>query len=333
MRRMCMCATAVAAVLAAQPALAQDGGVPAQGAAPVEREDGVLVYPPEFFAAARPNTALDMVQRLPGFSIDQSNQVRGFSGAVGNVLIDGARPASKNEQLSDILGRIPAGQVERIELIRGGAQGVDMQGYALVVNVVRRGGAARQQVLSLSTTVFDDGRQIPALNYALNGRDGDRIYEFALGTSTSINDGVGSGTTTRFDLSGAPISVTDVESEADGRGISTRGRWQQPAFGGTLELTGNIHGYDFKFEQNETSLAGLTAIVESFDVLTGEAGVRYERPLGPRTTLETRAIQRLEHREGPRPLSPRRPTSCSPTTTCRVRRSCAGRCASPRTRA
>src|SRR5690606_35946833 len=114
MRRMCMCATAVAAVLAAQPALAQDGGVPAQGAAPVEREDGVLVYPPEFVAAARPNTALDMVQRLPGFSIDQSNQVRGFSGAVGNVLIDGARPASKNEQLSDILGRIPAGQVERI---------------------------------------------------------------------------------------------------------------------------------------------------------------------------------------------------------------------------
>jgi hypothetical protein len=30
----------------------------------------MLVFEPEFFAAQRPNTALDMVDRVPGFDLD-----------------------------------------------------------------------------------------------------------------------------------------------------------------------------------------------------------------------------------------------------------------------
>ena len=33
-------------------------------------QKGVLVFQPEFFAAQRPNTALEMVQRVPGFSVN-----------------------------------------------------------------------------------------------------------------------------------------------------------------------------------------------------------------------------------------------------------------------
>mgnify|MGYP002653434957 CR=1 FL=1 len=75
----------------------------------------------DFFAAQRPNTALDMVNRVPGFSIDNGSGARGFEGAVGNVLINNNRPASKNDSGSNVLGRTLANQVERIELIRGGA--------------------------------------------------------------------------------------------------------------------------------------------------------------------------------------------------------------------
>ena len=39
---------------------------------------GVISYPPAFFAEQRPTTALDMVQRLPGFSLDGGDNVRGF---------------------------------------------------------------------------------------------------------------------------------------------------------------------------------------------------------------------------------------------------------------
>ena len=52
---------------------------------------GVLVFTPDFFAAQSPNTALDMVNRVPGFSVDDGSGARGFEGAVGYVLINNAR--------------------------------------------------------------------------------------------------------------------------------------------------------------------------------------------------------------------------------------------------
>src|SRR5688500_13475011 len=51
---------------------------------------GVIRYDPSFFAAFNPNTAGDMVLRLPGFALDTGAEVRGFAGAAGNVLIDGS---------------------------------------------------------------------------------------------------------------------------------------------------------------------------------------------------------------------------------------------------
>ncbi|HEX7726063.1 MAG TPA: Plug domain-containing protein, partial [Rhizomicrobium sp.] len=84
--------------------------------------ENVLVYQATYFADARPNTAYDMIQRLPAFTFDDGNSERGFAGTAGNVLIDGQRPTSKSDDLQSVLTRIPASNVERIEIIRGGAQ-------------------------------------------------------------------------------------------------------------------------------------------------------------------------------------------------------------------
>src|SRR3546814_18274255 len=84
-----------------------------------------------------------MVLRVPGFTIVESDaDVRGYAGATGNVLFDGARPTSKREDTSALLKRIPAHAVERIELIHAGAPGIDMGGYAVLANVVRRSEAS-----------------------------------------------------------------------------------------------------------------------------------------------------------------------------------------------
>ena len=118
---------------------------------------GVLVFTPEDFAWARPNTALDMATRIPGFAVDDGDQLRGFSGAAGNLLINGRRPATKGESGSSALARIPAGQVVRVELIRGGAPGIDMQGFSAVVNVVVSSDSAElQQTIQYSITAFDN---------------------------------------------------------------------------------------------------------------------------------------------------------------------------------
>ena len=102
-----------ALLLAAAPTTALAADAPAapvrQSAAPGDQ--AVLIFTPDFFADARPNTALDMVNRVPGFSVNDGDGARGFEGAVGNVLINGSRPASKNDTGSNVLGRTVASRL------------------------------------------------------------------------------------------------------------------------------------------------------------------------------------------------------------------------------
>src|SRR3546814_10866082 len=54
------------------------------------------VYAADYFEDIAPANAHDMVLRVPGFTIVESDaDVRGYAGATGNVLFDGARPTSK----------------------------------------------------------------------------------------------------------------------------------------------------------------------------------------------------------------------------------------------
>lgn len=95
----------------------------------------VVNYPATFFDRYHPNTALDMVRQLPGFQLDDGADNRGFASAVGNILINNRRLSVKQDIPSATLSRIPASQVERIELVRGQGGGIDLQGQAVVANV------------------------------------------------------------------------------------------------------------------------------------------------------------------------------------------------------
>ena len=107
--------------------------------APIETSTGVTTYVPAFFVESNPANARDMVGRLPGFIFNGgSTSTRGFAGSAGNVLIDGAGASTKSVSLNDVLQRIPVANVERIEVIRGGAPGIDMQGFPVVANVIRK---------------------------------------------------------------------------------------------------------------------------------------------------------------------------------------------------
>jgi outer membrane receptor protein involved in Fe transport len=145
-------------------AASQDAPAPPTdvAAAPDAAGQGVLSYPASFFAASRPNTAMDMISRLPGFSFSRGDQVRGFGGAAGNVLIDGERPSSKSEPLGRHRQRISASSVERIELIRGGAPGIDMQGQPVIANIVRKDSAGSTLVVTHVQQFRFDGRWNPS---------------------------------------------------------------------------------------------------------------------------------------------------------------------------
>ena len=118
--------------------------------------NGVIRYPPGFFAEYKPSSAQDMIGRIPGFVYDKGDDVRGFGGAAGNVLIDGERPSSKAVTLDEAIRRILPNQVERIDLIRGGAPGIDMQGQPVVVNIIRRKGADRTAAFEYMGKIYND---------------------------------------------------------------------------------------------------------------------------------------------------------------------------------
>lgn len=104
-----------------------------------ERPDEDYVnYPASFFDRFQPITALDMVEQIPGFQLEDvvDEEVRGFSSNPGNVLIDDRRPSAKQDSLAAILARIPADMVDRIELIRGKVRNIDMRGESSVVNLI-----------------------------------------------------------------------------------------------------------------------------------------------------------------------------------------------------
>lgn len=118
------------------------------------------VYPAEFFAATHPQTALDMLNRTPGFTLAEGSFVRGFGGAAGNVLIDGQRPTVKTGGLTEVLRRIPASRVERIVLLRGG-DAAEAQGQMLVANVVLKAAAGGSGTATLEFSHTADGRISP----------------------------------------------------------------------------------------------------------------------------------------------------------------------------
>lgn len=99
---------------------------------------GERQFPQDFFTSYAPVTALDMVKRIPGFSINVGDGRRGFGENAGNVLIDGDRPSTKSDDILTILSRIPASQVESITLSEQAGADTETQGQGQVVNVLRK---------------------------------------------------------------------------------------------------------------------------------------------------------------------------------------------------
>src|SRR5215208_772091 len=79
--------------------------------------EGPRTYTPADFVQFAPRTALDMLNRVPGFGIKQEAEERGLGEATGNVLINGQRISGKSNDVVTELSRIPAQNVERIEIV------------------------------------------------------------------------------------------------------------------------------------------------------------------------------------------------------------------------
>lgn len=115
--------------------LAASSSVVAQQATVAEDINGVRTFTPEDFSRFAPRTALDMVQQIPGFTISEADERRGLGQATENVLLNGKRISGKTNDAITALGRIPADNVIRIEILEGAT--LDVPGLSgQVANIV-----------------------------------------------------------------------------------------------------------------------------------------------------------------------------------------------------
>jgi hypothetical protein len=167
-------------------------------------DSGRVVYDAAFYAQFAPRTALDMVQQTPGFSFEGGdNDTRGFSGAVGNVLIDGERLGAKSQTLEDVLQRVPANEVMRIEILRGADVAGDASNAAVLANVVRTRTAGGGTWMA-GFEMTNEDKATPTGRFAWSGRNEDR--EYSVGATTYTHDHNSEGPRKVTDGSGALVA-------------------------------------------------------------------------------------------------------------------------------
>jgi outer membrane receptor protein involved in Fe transport len=274
---------ALAAATSQAPATLQ----PPPGASATQ---GVTSYPPSYFADGNVSTALEMVGRLPGFSLDTGASVRGYEGAAGNVLVDGARPTSKTDPLDQILYRIPASQVDHIEVIRGGAPGVDMQGKAVLANVVRKKASSVRGLFAVADNYsVDDGHQRPGYRLEGSGPLGPGAFEAGIRYGSYFDSGFGDGPHLYVDPAGKVLRRSEVHGTGDGHQPEVTGAYETPLLGGKLRINGRLFWDHYVYQENNVySLPpGLMETGRRIqDQAQTEIDGRYAHDLGSRAQFE-----------------------------------------------
>ncbi|MBL4629511.1 MAG: hypothetical protein JKY00_16025, partial [Roseicyclus sp.] len=262
----------------------------------VTSRTSVALYEADFLTSYAPVTALDMVERVPGFSLSDGNtNRRGLGDRFGNILIDGARPANKSLDLQTVLQRIPVSQVVRIELIQEAIPEFDMRGHSRLVNVILREGTESSGSWDALLRLSPSGRIGPEINASYTSNMGP--IEVTFGISAHTNGFVTRTRKVTFDENNelqefqrdndqrhlewisanfsANWTIDDASNLLfDGR--SSYWEWRPDHVG----FVDDASGLPLRFEQNQ-----LERIGESYS-----GSMTYNRDLTPQISIQTIAL-------------------------------------------
>ncbi|WP_421857543.1 TonB-dependent receptor plug domain-containing protein [Oceanicaulis sp.] len=285
--------------LSATPAIAQSPVSPGS-----EQADAVLSYEPDFFADFNPQTALDLVSRVPGFDLQGGNGGRGLDSALGNVLIDGRRPSSK-AGVTTLLQRLPAATVLRVELIRSPIPGIDMAGQDQVVNVITDRSGGWSGAWSGEGRLFESGRLIPRGEASMTRTSPNATLTLAIDLAGHAN---GRDELRRtFDLTNGLELDSQIQDRFQERFwdlTPSVGYQRQFDAGHSLRVDARAWAWSFAanrsgFEQNAQSvLLGSAASRSETEEYGTEVSADYDHRLNEVWSLKLTALQRLTTQEG-----------------------------------
>ena len=157
-------------------------------------EDTTVVYDAAFFAQFNNLlSALDMAERVPGGQTilgSGGGSQRGFGSNQDNVLINGKRISGKGNDSRSALGRIPANQVLRIEIIRGSSPDVKVSSQSSFINIIlneniKNTSSGTWEARLLST---ENGRLLPTISLSYGGKQGNLEYFIEASTGGHVAD-------------------------------------------------------------------------------------------------------------------------------------------------
>jgi hypothetical protein len=227
----------------------------------------VVEYDADFFNRYRPNTALDMVNQLPGFQLDDGADNRGFASSVGNILIDNRRLSAKRDLPSDTLARIPASQVERIQLVRGQFGGIDMQGQAVVANVFLR----KEESTAIRWETYLEHNNTAAIKPAgsISISDSWKGIDFNTGIDIERNTSGYYGSEKEFDGAGALVSEGPETSTEDGYQLNGISLNASSLLGETFaHLNAKYNGSNSEYQRPSSAIDQFSGTI--FDELIAE---------------------------------------------------------------
>ena len=283
------------AVMGTVPAYAQDDQQPAPAAANGDAQ----VFEPAYFAQFAPRNALDMVDRIPGFSISGGNDQgqRGLGQATQNVIVNGERLSSKSESVRDQLRRIPSTDVVRIEILDGNATSIPgLTGQ--VANVVyTSNGASGQFEWTTGFRPHNTEAQLFGGEISVIGSSGSLDYTVSLSNENN-----------RFGADG-PVSITDRDGALiESQYSKLSGKFDNPKistafsydFGGDVTANLNLsYGSDFFSRKEPETAIDSAGVTRTREALVEEDGPEYEIggdiqfPFGP-GSLKLILLERFE---------------------------------------
>lgn len=179
------CSTlALSATLHAQQQTAEPGEPAPPSGEGNQQESSTVTYDAEFFEQYDPNTVNDMLDWIPGISLALDGGGGGGDRGLGgeeSILINGQRMAGKSNDAQDQLSRIPAGEVDHIEIIRGSSGDLAVRSSGQIVNIVLTSTLERSSITAeVNADRFHDGTVQPGGSFSYSRQQGPLNYLFSI---------------------------------------------------------------------------------------------------------------------------------------------------------
>jgi outer membrane receptor protein involved in Fe transport len=189
--------------------------------------------------------------------------------------------------------------VERIDLIRGGAPGIDMQGKTVLANVIRKKGAGTRLLVAVAQSHDADGRTVAASRVEGSGSLGPHKWEFGTFYGRGLDDGnSGDGPGVVVHANGVR-DLSDIKSEGDVQNAFGSGSVESPVAGGTLRINGRLSTEKYKYEEDDTLITPTPGLVTDDYVQRTdetEVGGAFNRAVGSRADLELVGLRQTRDR-------------------------------------